>query len=127
MTPYEHSCLSVRDFKGSPEDYIEIHKFLDQTKSHVPHWAHRLVLHNSWGIDLCEQIFGDAIINSDEIPISVREIARMHIIQDLGKVPTLSDWFRKISIDKQSWMVNPRKKDLDWLKENIYKKEANEL
>ncbi len=123
MTPFEHSLLSQRDFQGSPEDYLSIHEFLDSTKSHFPHFMHRMILHNSFGIELCERIFGPVVTNSDNLPISTREIARLHIVQDLGRLPSLQDWFKTLTVNRQPWMTMVRQKDLKWLKDNVYKKE----
>jgi hypothetical protein len=60
MTPFEHSLLSVRDFGGKVEDYLKLHEYLDQTKFMLPHWSHRMFLHNTLGMSLCEQQFGAA-------------------------------------------------------------------
>ena len=64
---------------------------MDHTKAHVPDMRHRCLLHNSWGIYLCEQIFGTTITNSDGQLISVRDIAEQHVIDDLGRIPTLAE------------------------------------
>ena len=124
MTPYEHSLLSVRDFGGTTDDYLKIHEYLDQTKFMLPHWSHRMFLHNTLGMSLCEQQFGAAINNSNNVGISTREIARLHIIQDLdGKIPTLEEWVIAMKKDKvESWILKPRKSDISWLKEHHYKK-----
>jgi hypothetical protein len=93
MTPDQHAKAHAIKFGGIPEDYLKIDKFLDQSKFH---WAndsrHRAILHNSLGISLCEQVFGSTITNSENKDISVREVARLHIIQDIGYVPTVQDW-----------------------------------
>lgn len=48
MKPWIHAKISVKKFGGLPEDYIEIHNWFDQTKTHIPDSRHRLVLHNSY-------------------------------------------------------------------------------
>jgi hypothetical protein len=56
--PYYHAVSSARRFGGTPEDYLAVHQFFDQTKAHLADCRHRLVLHNSFGIFLAEQLFG---------------------------------------------------------------------
>ena len=119
MTPYEHAILSVRDFGGIPEDYLEIHEFLDSTKAHVPNWRHRMILHNSWGMLLVEKICGPMVINYDDKIVSTREIARRHIEQDLGgPVPTLENWFKHVKFDVP--INTPNGKDLKYLKKHAF-------
>lgn len=123
MVPIDHSRLHARDWKGVPEDYLKIDNFLDQTKFHFTSWQHRLFLHNPLGIKLCEDFFGSTITNSDGIEVPVRELARRHIMQDLGRVPTLQDWVEGMTTGKvEKWMNNPNKRDLQFLKENYYEK-----
>jgi hypothetical protein len=121
MTPIDHARLSKRDFGGREEAYLPIHEFLDQTKFHMTEWPHRMFLHNPLGIALCEQVFGITIDNGAGNHIPVREIARRHIMEDLGKVPTLKEWADAMQSGKmEPWMNNPNKRDLRWLKENYY-------
>ena len=61
MKPLVHARISAKKFGGIPEDYIEIHDWFDSSKAHVPDARHRLALHNSFGIYLCEQVFGEII------------------------------------------------------------------
>ena len=94
----------MRRFGGQWEDYIEVHNFLDQTKAHVPDMRHRAILHNSFGIYLCEQFFGTAIMNSDGRPVSVRAIAEKHIIEDIGFIPTLARCLEDIPLEPGLWL-----------------------
>lgn len=111
MKPLIHSKISVKKFGGEPSDYIDIHNWFDQTKGHIPDSRHRLILHNSFGIMLCEQIFGTLIIdkcgnivkmpyiiNSDGNQISIRDISEQHVLDDLGRIPTLEECLRNTSI-----------------------------
>lgn len=93
MNTWDHSLLSQRKFGGNPEDYEKIHRFIDSSKLFYYHLKHRLLLHNLYGVELCMQLFGDTIVNSDGNHIVVRDIAVEHCKEDLdGKIPTLSDW-----------------------------------
>lgn len=103
MKPLLHAKISAKKFGGKPEDYIEIHDWFDATKAHIPNANHRLVLHNSFGIYLAEQVFGEwveyrgqmkrmpYITNSSGKQVSVRDIGEQHVIDDLGRIPTLAD------------------------------------
>jgi hypothetical protein len=67
MKPHLHARNSVKKYGGEWEDYIEIHDFLDSTKSHFP-----------FGCFLAEKLFGHLITNSEGKEISVRDIAEDH-------------------------------------------------
>lgn len=118
MSPYVHAQNSVKSFGGVWKDYIEIHRFLDSTKTHTVDNSHRMILHNSFGIEVCERIFGDVIINSDNKPIEVRYIVIKHIEEDLGFVPTVKDWAEELQ--KQSWMTGNHRKMKTVHQKNIY-------
>jgi hypothetical protein len=97
MKPLLHAKISAKKFGGKWENYIEIHNWLDQTKGHIPDSRHRMVLHNSFGIMLCEQQFGVYIVNSSGKDVSVRDIAEHHVIDDLGYIPTLFEVFQDVA------------------------------
>jgi hypothetical protein len=102
-TPLLHAKSSVRKYGGNVKDYIAIHKWFDSTKSNYPKFLHRAILHNSFGMLLAEQVFGDYVTNSDGKDIEVRQIAYDHIFEDCGFVPTVEDWVKNIQV--QSWMM----------------------
>jgi len=56
--PFFHAKSSARKFGAEPDDYIAIHSWFDSCKAIVPDARHRLYFHNSFGIFLCETIFG---------------------------------------------------------------------
>ena len=120
MVPIDHSRLHARDFGGKPEDYLPIDNFLDQTKfALADDGRHRAFLHNPTGIAIVERLFGATIRNSVGCEIPTRELARRHIMQDCGRVPTLREWVE--ALEKQSNPFNaPNKADLKWLRENYY-------
>jgi hypothetical protein len=92
MKPFLHAKSSVHEWGGSPEDYLPIHDFIDSTKAAHPDMRHRTILHNAFGCFLVEKVFGHNIVNSDGKQVSTRDIAERHIIEDLGFIPTISDY-----------------------------------
>jgi hypothetical protein len=94
--------VSAKKFGGKPEDYQKIHDFIDSSKAHVADVRHRALLHSSFGIYLCEQVFGTFIVNSNNDIVQVRDIAEEHIIEDLGKIPSVQNWLDNMTI--QPWM-----------------------
>lgn len=112
MKPRKHAIASARKYGGTPEDYQDIHDWFDQTKSALPDMRHRMLLHNAFGIFLCEQVFGHTRTNSDGKEYSVRDIGEDHVLQDLGTIPTLERCFS--SLDLEPWMGGQlrRKKNL---------------
>lgn len=90
MKPISHARISAKKFGGVAEDYLPLHNFFDQTKAHVPDARHRLILHNSFGIFLLEQMFGEQYTRpSDQRKVCVRDIGEQHVVDDLGYIPTL--------------------------------------
>lgn len=109
MKPLLHAKISVKNYGGCVEDYIEIHNFIDSSKIAMADVRHRALLHNSFGCYLAERIFGTHIVNSSGNDVSVRDIAEEHISQDMGgRIPTVSEWLQHIEI--QPWMKNERKR-----------------
>jgi len=97
MNYWKHSLLSAKKFNGIPEDYLDIHKFLDSSKLYHFNIRHRILLHNTYGIDLCIRKFGETIVNADKQTLLVRDIAAEHCKEDLmGVVPTLNHWFKYV-------------------------------
>ena len=96
MKPRVHAVRSARQFGGEPEDYQRIHDFFDQTKAHMPDMRHRAILHSSFGIFLCEQVFGTTIVNSAGQHVSVRDVGEQHVLDDLRFIPTIQDWLRDL-------------------------------
>ena len=98
MKPFFHAKISAKRFGGKPQDYYEIHDWFDQCKAHIPDARHRMILHNAFGIYLCEQVFGMTIINSSGKEIVVRDIAEQHVTDDLHHIPTLADVFKDVAV-----------------------------
>jgi hypothetical protein len=102
-TPLLHAKSSVRKYGGEIKDYIAIHRWFDSTKGNMPMFKHRAILHNSFGMLLAEQVFGDYVTNSEGKMVEVRQIAYDHIYEDCGFVPTIEDWLKHIQV--QPWMM----------------------
>lgn len=100
--PYVHARSSARKYGGVPEDYLEIHDFMDSSKAHVADVRHRALLHNSFGIFIAEKVFGHNITNSEGKLVSVRDIAEQHVLEDLGTIPSVQDFLSQMKI--QPWM-----------------------
>lgn len=108
MKPYYHARLSVKKYGGEIEDYMDIHNFMDSSKSALADVRHRAIMHSSFGCYLVEQIFGVTIENSKSKVVNVRDLAEDHILEDLGFIPSLDKWLRNMRIEP--WMSGTRKK-----------------
>ena len=105
MTPLTHAKNSVKLHGGTVDDYLPLHLWLDQTKLHVADLRHRVILHNSFGIGLCEERFGPYLTNSDGKKVPTRKLAEQHVIEDIGFIPSLDHSLKHTPITK---MVAPR-------------------
>ncbi|MEO0583634.1 MAG: hypothetical protein AAF135_15520 [Bacteroidota bacterium] len=95
MDTWKHCLLSQKKFGGQPEDYLPIHKFLDSSKLFYFHLKHRSLLHSTYGIEICSDLFGDFMRNADGTTVMVRDIAAAHCAEDLnGRIPSLAEWFQ---------------------------------
>lgn len=105
MKPYLHGKVSVKKWGGKEEDYQAIHDFLDSSKACHPDMRHRAILHSSFGIYICEKVFGTYIVNSDGFKVQVRDIAERHVIDDMGRIPTVSDYLNGMPM--YDWLGGP--------------------
>jgi hypothetical protein len=125
---FYHALSSSRKWGGEPEDYIEIHKWIDASKAHFGDARHRALRHHTEGTFEAERVFGLTITvlkknGTGELRVPVREIAEQHIFEDLGYIPSLSDWLECMTL--KTWMGGKVKKFMgraDVL--NTIKKEA---
>ncbi len=101
--PYHHSLSSVKKFGGVAEDYQPIHDWFDESKSMWADPRHRALRHHAEGIFMAEKIFGHVITNSDGKEIPVRWIGEQHVTEDLGRIPSIQDWYSQIRSTK--WMI----------------------
>lgn len=116
--PWIHAQSSAKKFGGKPEDYIEIHNFLDSSKGAIADNRHRSITHQSWFLStVLERIkfsnsketspcYFTVITNSDNKDVSVRDIGEQHILEDFrGRfIPTAQDYLQEM--DFKDWMQN---------------------
>ncbi len=107
--PLKHAESSARRFGGTPEDYLAIHIWFDESKSFVTDFRHRALRHHAEGIFLAERIFGVTIFNGDGERVPVRYVGEQHVKEDLGRIPTVQDWFSQIKPAR--WMYGQRLQD----------------
>jgi hypothetical protein len=103
-----HARSSAKRWGGKAEDYIAIHEKMDATKSAHAEVTHRCVFHSAFGIYIIEDIFGRTITNSEGKEVFVRDVAEQHVLEDLGFIPSLSDWLKEMP--SQPWMAGLRKR-----------------
>jgi len=106
--PYHHAVSSTKKWGGKPEDYVPIHSWFDESKSHLADVRHRALRHHSQGIFEAERVFGVTITNSAGKVVPVRAIGEQHVTEDCGTIPTLHDWLKNIQL--QDWMHREVKK-----------------
>lgn len=100
--PLDHARSSAKKYGGTPADYLHIHAWFDESKAHIADVRHRALRHHSEGIFLCERLFGVSIVNSDGRTVPVRFIGEQHVLEDLGRIPSVSDWLSEMPI--RLWM-----------------------
>jgi hypothetical protein len=103
--PLHHAISSARKHGGVPEDYQAIHDWFDETKSAMADMRHRAMRHHAEGIFWCEQKFGTYIVNSDGKKVPVRFIGEQHIMEDMGRIPTMQEWL--LNMNPKGWMYRP--------------------
>lgn len=102
MKPWIHACNSVKRHQGKPEDYMALHDFLDSSKQCWADTRHRAILHNTFGIYVCEKVFGPTLTNSDGKVVQIRDLAEEHVFEDCGFIPTVERWLK--DLPAEPWM-----------------------
>lgn len=109
--PFIHAKSSVARFGGQRSDYQKLHDLMDETKASHASMRHRAIFHSSYGIYLIEKILGLTIVNSDGVEVSTRDIAEWHVIEDLGKIPSIDEWLSEMT--EKSWMSGAKRLNLE--------------
>jgi hypothetical protein len=79
------------------------HEVSEPGKAHMADFRHRALRHHSEGIFMLEALFGSTITLSTGRVLPVRFIGEQHVLEDLGRIPTVADWLGRIQ--PESWML----------------------
>lgn len=119
MIPYIHAELSAKRYGGIPEDYLDIHEFMDSSKAAFPNNLHRVLTHNSWfTVNVLPKVFGHVRTNSDGRRYNVKDVGEYHILEDFRMqfIPSVQDYLENMVL--QPWMNNgmgiPRRCELQF-------------
>lgn len=104
MHALHHARSSAKRWGGYPAEYLPFHEWFDESKSHLPDVRHRSLRHHSLGIQQLVEKFGKYFVNSIGKTVPVSYIGEQHVMEDLGMIPTFSDWMRGMPLQK--WMSN---------------------
>ena len=102
-----HAERSAKKWGGTAQDYLALHQWFDATKGHLPDNRHRMLLHNSFGMLLAEQVFGPALQTSHGRRVFTRDLAAQHILEDLGFIPTVVECLAELPL--HPWMAGSRR------------------
>ena len=109
--PFNHAESSARKFGGEASEYLALHEWLDSSKSHLADFRHRALRHHSEGIFMLERLFGTTITLSTGRVLPIRFVGEQHVLEDLGRIPTVQDWLLKIQ--PEPWMLGRSQERLD--------------
>lgn len=112
MSPWYHAVSTAKKFGGDPDEYIEIHNWLDETKQYTGDFRHRALRHHSAGVEWAIERFGHVIHNTSGRSVPVKVIAEQHIIEDCGYIPTPADYLKHIT-EPPPWMLRVKVKPRD--------------
>lgn len=115
MNSWHHAVSASHKWGGVPEDYIDVEEFIDSSKKHIADPRHRAMFHHAEGIWLCQQMFGRTITvikknGAGETLIPVRLVAERHVLEDLGWIPSFTDYIDGMPI--KTWMSGAQRKEL---------------
>lgn len=109
--PWHHAVSSARKFGGTPEQYLELHRWFDASKEILADPRHRALRHHAEGCFRAEEVFGVTLpiklTNGTTKQVPVRLVAEQHIQEDLGWIPSAADWLRQIQM--LPWMNRPQR------------------
>jgi hypothetical protein len=100
--PYHHSQSSVKKWGGTVDDFLPLHTWMDESKLIVADFRHRALRHHAEGIWMMEKFYGATITISTGRVVPVRLIGELHVMEDLGRIPSFADWVR--CIHPEPWM-----------------------
>jgi hypothetical protein len=99
MNAMQHCRVSQKRWGGQPEDYYDIHDFIDCTKELCPDSRHR-IFHTMWAVkNIVVPVFGHTLVNSDGKSVDIKDMCeRDHLLVDFHNkyIPTLADFVAAI-------------------------------
>lgn len=104
--PWIHAASSAKRFGGNPEEYLDIHNFMDSSKATIADSRHRALTHTSWFIGfVLEKVYGSTFVNSQGRVVSVRDVGEQHVLEDYGGrfIPSAQDFLQ--DMDMKEWML----------------------
>jgi hypothetical protein len=120
MSHYYYHCVSsAKIHGGEPEDYVDVHKWMDRGRQSTSKLLHRALCHHTQGIADGVDKFGVTITNSNGKKVPVSLLLEQHIKEDLGFIPTLDHYLELMHCAR--WVSKPAK----LLYSKLKPKEAN--
>lgn len=86
-----------------PGDLMPVYQWFVETSTWHDDSRHLAMRHHAFGIFEAEQVFGPVIQAANGLVLPTRYIAERYVRLVLGRVPTASDWLRRITGRK--WMA----------------------
>ena len=108
MNAYLHAKKSANKWGGNPEDYMPIHEWFDSSSVCHGDVRHRSLLHHTFGISLCVQVFGTTFKNAEGKTVITKEVAEQHVMDDIGRIPNPSDYINNMNL--AAWMGGKKRK-----------------
>lgn len=109
MNSWFHAQSAAKKWGGTPEDYIDIHEFIDSSKKIIGDVRHRSLYHHTEGCWLVQRIFGRTItVGRTQVP--TRLIAERHILEDLGWLPSPADYIKSMPV--VPWMSGAKMRQI---------------
>ena len=105
---------SVMRFGGNPSVFLPLHRWFLATANWTEGNEHLAFRHHAFGIFEAEGRFGPIIHQTDGRMIPTRVVAERHVQEVLGRVPSATEFLRRIKGER--WMLqatSPRKLGLD--------------
>ncbi|MDN5925594.1 MAG: hypothetical protein L0I29_00790 [Hyphomicrobiales bacterium] len=106
----ELANASAARFGGDPSAYLALHTWFLETRNWSAGPEHLVFRHHAFGIFEAEARFGPVIALGDGKAVPTRVVAERHVQQVLGRVPSATDFLRRIKGER--WMLqatSPRK------------------
>lgn len=104
------AVTSARRLGGIAEDYLPLHAWMLATSTWIDDLRHLAMRHNSFGIFAAEASLGVTLARRDGMVTPTRIVAEQHVRTVMGRVPSASDFLRRIRPAR--WMAaaqNPAK------------------